>query len=361
METVAIAGAGTMGSAISALFANAGYNVVLYDISREALERAKKRNGKEHLLELEKAGLKKVDRLDNIVYTTDISKLKGCDFLLETIKEDLNTKIEFFKKIASICRDTLFATNTSSYMPSEISKGAKVNVFLFHFSNPPIEMPLVEISGEGDVSKVVEYAQRIGKKPIVLKKQCRGAVLNRMLCALGVALGYSLKLASPYEIDASVKMFGMKHGVFEIFDKIGLDVSLDVLKSLEEAYPRFSSEFIKETLAQFVKAGKLGKKSGEGFYKWVGEEPIAEKVENYADVTILLAVIVNEAFRIIEDGIADKATINEVWKLATLSPGIFDLAEILGYENILNALNRAFEETEMEVFRPAKAFASLKF
>ncbi|MEM0202330.1 MAG: 3-hydroxyacyl-CoA dehydrogenase family protein [Archaeoglobaceae archaeon] len=357
METVAIAGAGTMGSAISALFANAGYDVVLYDISKDALEKARKRNSREHLIELEKAGLRKREGLENIVYTTELRNLKDCDFILETIKEDLSLKVDFFRKIAEICKDALFATNTSSYMPSEISKGAKVNVFLFHFSNPPIEMPLVEISGEGDPSKFVEYAQSIGKKPIVLKKQCRGAVLNRMLCALGVSLGYSLKLASPYEIDASVKRFGFKYGVFEIFDRIGLDISLDVLKSLEEAYPRFSSEFIKETLSQFVEAGKLGKKSQEGFYRWIGEEPVVEKVENYADVTILLAVIVNEAFRIIEDEIADKETVNEVWRLATLSQGIFDLANALGYENLYKALVRAFEETGMEVFKPTRSFA----
>ncbi len=361
METVAIAGAGTMGSAISALFANAGYEVVLYDISRDALERAKSRNLKEHVVELEKAGLKKRERLENIVYTADLSDLSGCDLLLETIREDLSLKIDFFRKIAGVCKDALLATNTSSYMPSEISSGAGVNVFLFHFSNPPIEMPLVEISGEGDPSKLVEYAKSIGKKPVVLKKQCRGAVLNRMLCALGVSLGYSLKFASPYEIDASVKLFGFKYGVFEIFDRIGLDVSLDVLRSLEEAYQRFSSDFVKETLIQFVEAGKLGKKSGEGFYKWIGEELIAENVENYVDVTILLATIVNEAFRIIEDGIADKATVNEVWKLATLSPGVFDLADALGYENLFKALRRAFEETGIEVFKPAKSFASIDF
>ncbi|MFN3383990.1 MAG: 3-hydroxyacyl-CoA dehydrogenase family protein, partial [Archaeoglobaceae archaeon] len=178
---------------------------------------------------------------------------------------------------------------------------------------------------------------------------------------LGVSLSYSLKLASPYEIDASVKSFGFKYGLFEIFDRIGLDVSLDVLKSLEEAYSRFSSDFIKNTLIYFVESGKLGKKSGEGFYRWMGEEPVAEKVESYADVTILLATIVNEAFRIIEDGIADKATVNEVWKLATLSPGIFDLADTLGYENIFKALRRAFEETGMEVFKPAKSFALIDF
>ncbi|MCS7143688.1 MAG: 3-hydroxyacyl-CoA dehydrogenase [Archaeoglobaceae archaeon] len=352
MEIVGIAGAGTMGSAISALFANAGYEVVLYDISEEALKRAKSRNSHEHLIELEKAGLRLRETLDNIEYTTNFSDLKGCDLLLETIKEDLDIKIQFFKKIASICKNAIFATNTSSYMPSEISEGAKVSVFLFHFSNPPIEMPLVEISGEGDVKKLVEYAERIGKKPVVLKKQCRGHVLNRMLCALGISLGYALKMASPYEIDASIKLFGFKYGLFEIFDRIGLDISLDVLKSLEEAYPRFSSDFTKDVLKQFVESGKLGKKSGEGFYKWAGEEPIAENVEGYPDVTILLGVIINEAFRMIEEGIADKETINEVWKLATLSPGIFDLAKLIGYENLISNLEKAYKESGAEIFKP---------
>ncbi|MCX8172253.1 MAG: 3-hydroxyacyl-CoA dehydrogenase family protein [Archaeoglobaceae archaeon] len=360
METIGIAGAGTMGSAISALFANAGYEVVLYDVSVDALKKAESRNKKEHLLELEKAGLKKRENLENIVYTTKISRLRGCSFVLESIKEDLDTKIEFFKRIAKICKNSIFATNTSSFTPLEISKGSKVDLFLFHFSNPPIEMPLVEISGEGDVSKLVEYAEKIGKKPIVLKKQCRGHVLNRILAALGISLGYVLKQADPYEVDASIKQLGAKYGVFEIFDRIGLDIALDVLKSLEEVYPRFKVDFVKETLRSFVEAGKLGKKTGEGFYKWIGEEPIVEKVENYADVVILFAVMINEAFRIVEDDIADKDTVNEVWRLASLSPGIFDIAEILGKEKILKELNKAFEETKMEIFKPAKSLSLLK-
>ena len=359
MEVVGIAGAGTMGSVISALFANAGYEVVLYDISVEALERARKRNEREHLLELEKVELKKRDRLE-IKYTTHFLDLKDCDFLLESIKEDLSLKIEFFKKAKEVCRKAIFATNTSSYMPSEISEGANVNVFLFHFSNPPIEMPLVEISGKGDTSKYVEYARKIGKSPVVLRKQCRGAVLNRMLCALGVSLGYALKIASPYEIDASVKLFGMKYGVFEIFDRIGLDVSLDVLRSLKEAYPRFSSEFIEDVLQQFVDSGKLGKKSGEGFYRWLGEEVVSEKAENYIDITLMLAVVVNEALRIVEEGIADRETVNEVWKLATQYPnGVFDIAEIVGYKNLADQLKRAYQETGAEIFRPSRGFELL--
>ena len=358
VETVGIAGAGTMGSAISALFANAGYEVVLYDISREALEKARKRNEKEHLLELERAGLKRRERLE-IKYTTELSDLRDCDFLLESIKEDLRAKIDFFKRAKEVCRGALFATNTSSYMPSEISEGAGVNVFLFHFSNPPIEMPLVEISGTGDPSKYVEYAQKIGKRPVVLKKQCRGAVLNRMLCALGCSLGYALKLGSPYEIDATVKQLGFRYGFFEWLDMIGLDVCLDVLKSMGEVYQRFSSDaapivkFAEEVLRTFVDSGKLGKKSGEGFYRWSGEEPVPEPVENYVDITLLIAVTVNEAHRIVEDGIADKETVNEVWKLATLYPaGPFELAEAIGYEALIERLKEAYEETGAELFKP---------
>ncbi len=358
METIGIAGAGTMGSAISALFANAGYEVVLYDISREALERAKKRNAKEHLLELERAGLKKRERLE-IKYTAELSDLKGCDFLLESIKEDLRAKIDFFRRAKEVCRGALLATNTSSYTPSEISEGAGVNVFLFHFSNPPIEMPLVEISGVGDPSKYVEHAQRIGKKPVVLEKQCRGAVLNRMFCALGCSLGYAMKLGSPYEIDATVKQMGFKYGFFEWLDRIGLDVCLDVLKSMGEVYPRFSSdatplvEFARAVLRSFVDSGKLGKKSGEGFYKWSGEEVVPEVVENYADITLLIAVVVNEAFRIVEDGVADRETVNEVWKLGTLYPaGPFELAEVIGYETLIKRLEEAYEETGADLFKP---------
>jgi len=361
MEIVGIAGAGTMGSAISALFANAGYEVVLYDISREALERAKKRNEREHLLELERAGLKKRERLDNIKYTTELSNLRDCDFLLEAIKEDLMTKVDFFRRAKEVCRRALFASNTSSYMPSELSEGAGVNIFLFHFANPPIEMPLVEISGTGDPSKYVEYAQKIGKRPVVLKKQCRGAVLDRMLCVLGCSLPYAVfKLgATPYEIDATAKQLGFRYGLFESLDKIGLDICLAIVRALGEAYPRFSPDaeplvkFAEEFLVTFVNSGKLGKKSGEGFYRWSGEEPVPEPVERYADITLLAAVLVNEAQRIVDEGIADKETVDEVWKRATLYPaGPFEFAEAVGYEALIERLEEAYEETGAEIFKP---------
>jgi len=364
---IGVIGAGTMGADIAALFANAGFKVVLVDISKEALKRAREKHEGECLNELEEAGLKKRDELvSSIHYTTDLKSGRDCDFIVEAITEKLQPKIELFMEIERFNDKAVFATNTSSFMPSEIA-GKLSNpgrLTLFHFSNPPILMPLVEVGGsrvsEEALEKGVSMAKTIGKEPVVLRKECRGHVLNRMLGAAGVAVGYCLLYHRPEEVDAALKNLGLKYGFFELLDMIGLDVAKDVLESFREYYgDRFrgirSTDFFLEKMVEW---GKLGKKSGEGFYKWEGSKakiPAASP----ADVRPLVAAIVNEALRIVEDGIADEKTVNRVYMLATNAPyGIMDAAEMLGYPNILEALKEAFEVTKLEIFRPCEMLRS---
>ncbi len=234
---------------------------------------------------------------------------------------------------------------------------------LFHFSNPPILMPLVEVGGskvsEDALEKGVNMAKTIGKGPVILRKGYRGHVLNRMLGAAGIAVGYCLFYYRPEEIDAAMKNLGLKYGFFETLDMIGLDIAKDVLESFREFYgDKFrgihSMDFFLEKMVEW---GKLGKKSGEGFYIW--EEGKAKIPAAPADIRPLVAAIVNEAYRIVEDGIADEETVNRVYMLATNAPyGIMDAAEILGYPSILEVLKEAFEITKLEIFRPCEMLRS---
>lgn len=364
---IGVIGAGTMGADIAALFANAGFEVVLVDKSEEALMRAREKHEGKCLDELEEAGLKKRDELtSSIHYTTELKNVRDCDFIVEAITEKLQPKIELFREIERFNNRAVFATNTSSFMPSEIAEKLSNpgRLTLFHFSNPPILMPLVEVGGskvsEEALEKGVNMAKTIGKEPVILRKECRGHVLNRMLGAAGVAVGYCLLYYRPEEIDAAMKNLGLKYGFFETLDLIGLDVAKDVLESFREFYgDKFrgirSMDFFLEKMVEW---GKLGKKSGEGFYKW--EESKAKiPAAPPADIRPLVAAIVNEAYRIVEDGIVDEETVNRVYMLATNSPyGIIDAAGMLGYQNILNALKEAFEVTKLEIFRPCDMLRS---
>lgn len=355
-----------MGAAIAALFANAGFEVVLVDKSEEALKKAEERHQGEFLEELEEAGLRRRDDLTSLItYTTNL-RVEGCDFVVEAIAEKLEAKVELFRKIEEKNSSAILATNTSSFMPSEIARNlaSPERVTLFHFSNPPILMPLVEVGGEKasdeTIERAAEMAKAIGKEPVILRKECRGHVLNRMLGAAGVAVGYCLLNSRPEEIDSALKNLGMRYGFFETLDLIGLDIAKDVLDSFREYYGEKyrgirGLDFFMEKMVEW---GKLGKKSGEGFYRWSGRR--AEIPEaSPADVRPLVAAIVNEAFRIVEDGIADEETVNRVYKLATNAPfGIIDIANMLGHESLIEVLEDAFRATNREVFRVSDSLRS---
>jgi enoyl-CoA hydratase/3-hydroxyacyl-CoA dehydrogenase len=289
--------------------------------------------------------------------------LKNCGFVVEAIRERLEDKKELMKKLETIVGDDcIIATNTSSFTPSEISEGMRKpeRVTLFHFSNPPILMELIEVGGEGVsedvVGKTVEIARKIGKKPVVIRKECRGHILNRMLGASGVGAAYVFMDARPEEVDVAIKNLGSPRGFFELFDLIGIDVILDVLESFREVYgEKFSlpkgMQFFLEKMTEW---GKLGKKSGEGFYRWEEGKPLVREAEP-CNIMPVVAAIVNEAFKIVEDGIGDEETVNEVYKIATGSPvGVFDVAELLGYQTIVSSLEELYEKTGREVFRPAE-------
>ncbi|MBO8181664.1 MAG: NAD(P)-binding domain-containing protein [Archaeoglobus sp.] len=359
-----VIGAGTMGAAIAALFANAGYDVVLVDVNDDALEKARKRHEGEDLEQIEQAGLKRRDEIiSKIKYTTNLEDVGDCDFIVEAIPEKLDLKIKVMKKIESLVSDDcVLATNTSSFKPSEVAAGLKKpeRLVLFHFSNPPILMKIVEIAGdfasEDAIGKAIEVARKIGKEPVLLKKECRGHIFNRFLGVAGVAGAWELMHARPEEIDAALKALGSPYGFFELLDLIGIDVVIDVLNSFKESYgrkfePPKGMAFFLERMLEW---NKLGKKSGEGFYKWVEGKAMIPDARPY-DITPIISAVVNEAFLELEEGIADKETINEAYKLATGSPlGVFEVAEMLGYNTILELLERLYRERGAEIYKPAE-------
>ena len=178
--------------------------------------------------------------------------------------------------------------------------------------------------------------------------------MGAAIAALFANAGYDVVLVDVN--DAALKGLGSPYGFFELLDLIGIDVVIDVLNSFKESYgkkfelPKGMASFLEKMLEW----GKLGKKSGEGFYKWAEGKAMIPDATPY-DIIPIISAVVNEAFLELEEGIADKETINEAYKLATGSPlGIFEVAEMLGYNTILELLERLYRERGAEIYKPAE-------
>ncbi len=349
-----------MGTDISLLYANAGYKVILFDISREALERAKKRV-REGIDDLREAGiLRYEDAYENIEYTLDISRSNEADFAFEAIIEDVLVKRRLFQDLEKyLDRDSLFISNTSSYTITEIGKPLEYPKRLvgMHFSNPPILMKLVEVAGGKETSdeaidRILELSRDLGKTPVALDKECRGFVLNRLLYVAFVDALIRLEAGvKPEDLDAGVKNLGVPYGVVEGMDLIGLDTVKRILDNLVEIYgERYS--YPKNILEDKIKKGELGKKRGLGFYPWSGGKAIIPEGDP-VDPTRTVAVVINEAYRILDEGVADEKKINDIYQLGVNAPvGIFDVAQLFGEEYLTDLLLSLYKENGHMVYKP---------
>lgn len=276
---VAVIGPGTMGSGIAQAFAQVeGYEVVLVHYAR--LERAQQ--GIDGIV---KGLQKRVDRgkmeqadADAIAARLKPGLYEACadaDLIIESASEDMATKKDSFAKLDQIAKpECLFTTNTSSLSISELASGIDHALVGMHFFNPAPVMKLVEVipglnTPEELVEKVTAIAQAIGKTP-VLVQEGPGFVVNRILVPMiNEAIGILADgLASPEGIDTAMKL-GAAHpmGPLELGDLVGLDVCLAIMEVLqaETGDPKYRPH---PMLRKMVRGGKLGRKSGEGFYKY---------------------------------------------------------------------------------------------
>ncbi len=276
---VSVVGSGTMGRGIGQVFAQAGHQVKLIDINKEVLGKAKE-NIKESLARLEKKKALNesldviMERIEN---SSDIADVKGSQFIIEAVFERIDIKQEALENICkSASPDAIIGTNTSSISINTLAKfiEGKERFIGTHFFNPVPVMKLVEIiTSERTSKEVIEKTEKvmieIGKDP-VFSKDFPGFISNRILMPLireAIAV-YEQGIASAADIDKSFRL-GMAHpmGPLELADFVGLDVCYDVLEVLYRDYgePRFKPPI---TLKNMVTAGKLGRKSGEGFYNY---------------------------------------------------------------------------------------------
>tara|TARA_R110001583_G_scaffold94410_3_gene237944 strand:+ start:729 stop:1637 length:909 start_codon:yes stop_codon:yes gene_type:complete len=290
MKNIAVIGAGTMGNGIAHTFAQSGFKVNLIDINETALKRGLDTISKnlDRMVAKEKiTESDKTETLSNITSFTDMGKgVKNVSLVVEAATENIDLKLKIFKQLDDVCaKDTILATNTSSISITQIAAitNRPETVIGMHFMNPVPIMKLVEIirgyNTSNDVTKtIMELSKTLGKNPVEVNDY-PGFVANRILMPM---LNESIEtlyngVAGVHEIDTVMKL-GMAHpmGPLQLADFIGLDVCLSILNVMYNGFknPKYAPCPL---LVNMVRAGKLGVKSGEGFYDY-SESRKADKI-----------------------------------------------------------------------------------
>ena len=360
---VGVAGAGTMGAGIAQLAALGGFETALHDPDPAALERGVERIR----AALDKGAVKGLwsdadaeAAAGRVRASPGLGDLEGCELVIEAAPEDLDLKRRLMAGLAEVCGDrALLATNTSSLSVNAIADSLPhpEHVCGLHFFNPPALMRLVEVvagehTDEATIAVATEVAVAMGRKPVHCSDS-PGFIVNR--CNRPFSLE-SLRivgesLASHEQVDLVVREDGgYPMGPFELMDLIGIDVNLDVARSLyaQRPEPRWEPHPIQE---EMVAAGRLGRKSGRGFYDYsegaAGARPEVEPLQPPLRRELLERIVcqlVNEAAYAVGEGVAEPGDIDSAMKLGLNHPrGPFQWARELGPEHVVRTLDSLFE------------------
>ena len=280
MKKIMVIGAGTMGLDIAQVFAKKGYDVVVRDINDEIIQKAEARLNKslDKLVskgKLDEAG--KAAIVGKMTFTTDLNLAADADLVVEAAIENLDIKKSIFADLDKICKpETILASNTSSISITAIAAATKrPDKFIgMHFFNPATVMKLVEVirgahTSDETCAAVTELSKDIGKEPVEVN-EAPGFVVNKILIPMineAIDLLYT-GVASAEGIDTAMKL-GANHpmGPLALGDLVGLDVCLAIMDTLysETHDPKYRASLL---LRKMVRAGKLGRKTGEGFFKY---------------------------------------------------------------------------------------------
>jgi 3-hydroxybutyryl-CoA dehydrogenase len=281
VERIAVLGAGTMGHGIAQVAAQAGFSTILYDIEERFTEAGLSRIRKNLETGLEKGKLTREEKdaaLARLSSSIDLSAaVREAELVIEAAPEKIEVKRDLFAGVSKAASEkALLATNTSSLSVTEIASHATrpERVIGMHFFNPPYVLKLLEIvrgrrTSDSTVEAVREVGARMGREMIVVNDS-PGFATSRLGLVLGLEAMRMLQegVASAEDIDRAMEL-GYRHpmGPLKLTDLVGLDVRLDIAEYLHR---ELGSEQFRppQILRELVRAGKLGKKTGEGFYKW---------------------------------------------------------------------------------------------
>lgn len=280
MKKIFVVGAGTMGLDIAQVFSTAGYAVTVYDMTDAIIERSAARLEKGLAKRVEKGKLTEEEKariIGGIVFTTQYDSAKEADLVIEAIIESADVKKTVFRNLDGICPEgTVFATNTSSISITEIASATNRpdRCIGMHFFNPATVMKLVEVirgmaTSDETFRAVYALAEDIGKTPVEVA-EAPGFVVNRILIPMiNEAIGLVAEgVASPQDIDTAMKL-GANHpmGPLALGDLVGLDVVLAIMDTIFNE-TKDSKYRAHPLLRKMVRAGRLGRKTGNGFYQY---------------------------------------------------------------------------------------------
>ena len=280
VQTMAVIGAGTMGRGIAHVAALGGYRTILEDLLPNALRRAESeiRTNLEKAVELGKVSADAAQAAaGRLEYAGSVEEAaREADLVIEAVPEELESKIEIFTLLDKVCRPgTILASNTSSLSITEIASVTyrASKCIGMHFFNPVHKMKLIEVvrareTDDETLSAVVELGRRMGKEVVVIKES-PGFITSRINALIGNEAFYMLGegIASAVDIDKALKL-GLNHpmGPFELVDLVGLDTRLHILEYLHQTLGEKYRPA--PLLVQYVKDGRLGRKTGRGVYEY---------------------------------------------------------------------------------------------
>lgn len=387
VRRVGVIGAGTMGTGIAMSFANAGFPVTIVETSQDALERGLRtvHNNYAGTVAKGKLAQEQMDaRLAAIHGTTDMTALADADLVIEAVFEDMAVKRSVFERLDKIAKQgAILASNTSRLDIDEIARmtSRPGDVLGLHFFSPAHVMKLLEVvrgdaSAPDVIATAMSVARRIGKVA-VLVGVCDGFVGNRMVSPYTREAQFLLEEgASPQQVDQALERFGMAMGPLRMGDLAGLDISWAARKrqaATRPAHIRYCR--IADTICE---AGRLGQKTGAGFYRYEPgsrapiPDPLVEDIiqrcaaasgivrRPISDEEIIertMYALVNEAARILEDGVAQRGSDIDViyvngYGFPSRRGGPLFYADTVGLERVLNRI-REFHQVHGELWKPA--------
>ena len=367
VNLIGIVGAGAMGSGIAQIASQAGQDVVLFDLSQEALTSSSSKLQKVMNRLIEKGKVTSDEAIaiqERIVRTTMVASLKDCDLIIEAVVEDLEVKKRVFKSIEEIAsKEAIIASNTSSLSITSLASfcAHPERVVGLHFFNPAPLMPLVEIipalQTNRDLPKhLTDLMRKWGKSPVIAK-DTPGFIVNRVARPF---YGEALRIldegiADVPTIDAAMRQSGFRMGPFQLMDLIGHDVNYSVTESVFKSFyydPRYMPSIAQLKL---VEAGWLGRKSGRGFYNY-NEENEATVVPGQLVPNVqieiserIISMLINEAADAVYLGIASAEDVDTAMLKGVNYPkGLLVWAEEMGLQKvvrIIDALRDTYGET----------------
>ena len=363
INKVGVVGAGAMGAGIAQIASQAGHQVILYDLSQDALDESSSKLAKVMDRLVEKMRVTSDEALAiqaRIERTTEIELFVGCDLIVEAVIENLDMKRSVFKQVEKIVsRECIVASNTSSLSITALAAGSTnpERIVGLHFFNPAPLMPLVEIVPAIQTSSatpmlLVSLMKKWGKSPVVAK-DTPGFIVNRVARPFyGEAIRiFEEGIANISEIDTAMRKLGFKMGPFQLMDLIGHDVNYAVTESVFKSFyydPRFMPSI---SQLKLVEAGWLGRKTKMGFYNYSVNSTVSTsnvEMDSVAEISIserIVAMLINEAADAVHLGISSAEDIDVAMQKGVNYPkGLLAWADEWGAGKVVSIIDSLRDE-----------------